>query len=69
MDDITFENLEQKVDNLIQQFSQIEAQNNSLQENELEWKLERNQLIQKIELARNKIESMISRLKALEQDA
>ena len=36
--------------------------------NEKAWREERAQLIEKNEMARHKVESMISRLKALEQD-
>jgi cell division protein ZapB len=57
-----------KLDVLIQQCEQLRAHNRLLRANEKAWREERAQLIEKNEMARVKVEAMISRLKALEQD-
>ena len=52
----------QVVEQLIQRNAELKAQNKAL-------RVERGQLIEKNEIARQKVEAMISRLKALEQDS
>ncbi len=54
--------LVQAVEQLIQRNTELKAHNKALRE-------ERGQLIEKNEVARQKVEAMISRLKALEQDS
>lgn len=54
--------LVQAVEQLIQRNTELKLQNKALRE-------ERGQLIAKNEVARQKVEAMISRLKALEQDS
>ena len=54
--------LVQVVEQLIQRNAELKAQNKAL-------RVERGQLIEKNETARQKVEAMISRLKALEQDS
>lgn len=54
--------LVQAVERLIQRNTELSTQNKALRE-------ERGQLIEKNEIARQKVEAMISRLKALEQDS
>lgn len=54
--------LVQVVEQLIQRNAELTAQNKAL-------RVERGQLIEKNEIARQKVEAMISRLKALEQDS
>jgi len=54
--------LVQVVEQLIQRNAELKAQNKAL-------RVERGQLIEKNEIARQKVEAMISRLKALEQDS
>lgn len=68
MEDADLQLLSAKLDQLIQRIDQLRAENRQLRANEQSWQQERTQLIEKNELARHKIESMISRLKALEQD-
>lgn len=58
--------LEYKLDELIKLCHQLRQENRMLRLNEQTWKQERSILVEKNELARSKIESMISRLKALE---
>ncbi|MFK8329043.1 TIGR02449 family protein [Pseudomonas sp. BJa5] len=54
---------------LIERVEQLKRQNALLQTQEKSWREERAHLIEKNEIARRKVESMISRLKALEQDS
>ena len=58
-----------KLELLIQRIEQLKTQNRLLLASERSWREERAHLIEKNELARHKVESMISRLKALEQDS
>ena len=68
MDDVDLQALTTKLDLLIQRVEQLKAQNRQLLTSEKAWREERAHLIEKNEMARHKVESMISRLKALEQD-
>ena len=61
--------LETKIDELIRLCSQLDRENSVLRSRETQWRTERKQLIEKNELARSKVEAMILRLKAMEQDA
>ncbi|MBV6290133.1 TIGR02449 family protein [Pseudomonas aegrilactucae] len=54
---------------LIERVEQLKRQNALLLAQEKSWREERAHLIEKNEIARRKVESMISRLKALEQDS
>src|ERR1700709_1906555 len=54
---------------LINRVEQLKSQNGLLVAQEKSWREERAHLIEKNEIARHKVESMISRLKALEQDS
>ncbi|NIB39640.1 TIGR02449 family protein [Pseudomaricurvus alkylphenolicus] len=65
--------LEIKLDQLIDQCERLRLENDALkedaaaaQEREASWQGERTRLIEKNELARNRVEAMISRLKSLE---
>lgn len=69
MDDADLQLLTHKLEQLIQRIEQLKAQNGLLLANEQAWREERAHLIEKNELARVKVEAMISRLKALEQDS
>ncbi len=68
MEDADLKALTIKLEQLIQRIEQLKAQNHLLLANEWAWREERAHLIEKNEMARLKVESMISRLKALEQD-
>lgn len=66
--------LETKLDQLIQECSRLsEANRHLLQEaesakhREVEWHTERTRLVEKNELARTRVEAMITRLKSLEE--
>ncbi|EPF1359555.1 TIGR02449 family protein [Pseudomonas aeruginosa] len=53
---------------MLQKLEQLKAENRLLRANEKSWREERAHLIEKNEMARHKVEAMILRLKALEQD-
>ncbi|MAJ80790.1 MAG: TIGR02449 family protein [Porticoccaceae bacterium] len=57
------ENFEEKLDRLIELCQQLKAENKSLREREAGLVGERGQLLEKNELARQKIQTMINRLK------
>ena len=63
-----FAALEHQVDQLIYRCHQLEQENRSLLTQENAWRKERGRLIEKNELARTRVEAMIERLKALEQE-
>lgn len=68
MPNTDLQSLTAKLDQLLRRVEQLKAHNRLLQTNEKAWREERAQLIEKNETARQKVEAMISRLKALEQD-
>jgi len=69
MEDAELHALTRKLELLIQRVEQLKTQNRSLLAGEKAWREERAHLIEKNEMARHKVEAMISRLKALEQDS
>lgn len=69
MEDADLHSLTAKLELLIQRVEQLKSHNRQLLGNEQAWREERSQLIEKNEMARVKVESMILRLKALEQDS
>ncbi|MES2817455.1 MAG: TIGR02449 family protein [Pseudomonadota bacterium] len=68
MEDANLHALTVKLELLIQRVEQLKADKRVLLASERAWREERAQLIEKNEMARHKVESMISRLRALEQD-
>ena len=60
--------LEAKIDELIDLCSVLTRENRALRAQQQNWTTERAKLIEKNELAKSRVESMITRLKALEQD-
>lgn len=60
--------LTRKVDDLIALCNRLRQENRILQASELAWKQERAQLIERNEMARARVEAIISRLRALEQE-
>lgn len=61
--------LESRLDALIQLCGQLNRENRALKAEASSWHHEREQLLHKTELARSKLEAMISRLRALEQES
>ncbi len=55
-----------KVEELLAYCKKLESDNQALKSQQEEWQTERTRLLQKNDLAKNKIESMIGRLKSLE---
>ncbi len=58
--------LEQRIDELIDTVSLLTNENTSLRQQKDKLNTERSHLIEKTEIARNRVEAMISRLKSLE---
>ncbi|BFM22241.1 TIGR02449 family protein [Gilvimarinus japonicus] len=58
--------LEAKLDELIRQCGRLQQENAELKARESEWQQERVRLVEKNELARSRVEAMITRLKSLE---
>lgn len=58
--------LADKLDKLIEHCQKLEQNNATLKQLQDDWNRERAQLMQKNDLAKNKIEAMIGRLRALE---
>jgi cell division protein ZapB len=67
MEQSELEALATKLDKLIERCHKLETENAGLRQIQDDWQKERAQLMQKNDLARNKIEAMIGRLRALEQ--
>ena len=60
--------LEAKIDELISLCDELERKQANLEQDRDNWLTERTRLLEKNELAKNKVEAMIMRLKALEQE-
>ncbi|SDR71065.1 cell division protein ZapB [Halopseudomonas xinjiangensis] len=69
MDEPDINILSEKISQLISLCEQLQHQNQQLVSQERHWREERMQLIEKNDLARQKVEAMILRLKSLEHDA
>lgn len=61
--------VETRLDELIQRYQRLEAEHDKLCQKEQMWLSERARLVEKHEVARARIESMISRLKQIEAEA
>ncbi|HFQ14395.1 MAG TPA: TIGR02449 family protein [Gammaproteobacteria bacterium] len=68
MDDIDLKKLETRVDDLIKAVDRLRSENKTLRESQTHLLTERNQLLEKTETARLRVESMINRLKAMENE-
>ena len=66
MTELDIKQLEDRVDDLIRAVERLRQENKDLRDNQTNLMTERSQLIEKTELARTRVEAMISRLKALE---
>lgn len=60
--------LETKIDELIQLMDELERKQAMMSDNQADWQTERARLLEKNELAKTKVEAMIMRLKALDQN-
>jgi len=61
--------LARKIDDLIVLCGQLDDENHRLKANASDWEREREQLVEKTDLARSRVESMIVRLKTQEQES
>ncbi|MGH1471877.1 MAG: TIGR02449 family protein [Cellvibrionaceae bacterium] len=61
--------LEDKLDQLIRLCDRLKQENEAYQEKESKWLRERTRLIEKNELARTRVEAMISKLQNLESES
>ena len=68
MSDDEWTALEEKVEELIELCTVLGRDNRALRTQQENWTTERAKLIEKNELAKSRVESMITRLKTLEQD-
>ena len=66
MADNQLKELEKKIDELIELCRELNRENQVLKADSAGWRTERQDLISKNELARNKVEAMIDRLRAME---
>ena len=66
MADNQLKELEKKIDELIELCRVLNRENQALKADSVGWRSERQDLISKNELARNKVEAMIGRLRAME---
>ncbi|GAB7528211.1 TIGR02449 family protein [Pseudomonas sp. 3A(2025)] len=69
MQDTDLQALMARLELLLERVEQLKSQNAFLLAQQKTWREERAHLIEKNEIARQKVESLISRLKALEQDS
>jgi cell division protein ZapB len=65
---LEIKDLETKIDELIQLMDELERKQAMMSNNQVTWQRERARLLEKNELAKTKVEAMIMRLKALDQD-
>lgn len=68
MPETEINSLESKINDLINACDQLQKENITLRTSQEDLVTERASLIEKTELARNRVEAMISRLKALEEN-
>ena len=66
MADKQLQALEQKIDQLIELCKELNRENQALKAENAGWQAERQDLIDKNELARSKVEAMINRLRTME---
>ena len=67
MSEDSFDNLSEKVDNLIDICAEVRRENQALKASENSWQSERKQLMDKNNVAKSKLESILVRLKSLDQ--
>ena len=61
-----FDSLNMKVDDLIELFSEMKRENQALKANQSNWQSERKQLLERNQEAKSKLESILVRLKAMD---
>lgn len=68
MEELDLKKLEGRVDDLIKTIDRLQNENKTLRDSHSSLQSERTRLIEKTELARTRVEAMIGRLKAIEND-
>jgi len=68
MEDLDLKRLETRVDDLIKAVERLQQENKTLRSSHTSLMTERSHLLEKTELARSRVEDMINRLKALENE-
>jgi cell division protein ZapB len=68
MDELDLKVLENRVDDLIKAVDRLQHENRTLRESQTHLMTERNQLLEKTELARSRVEAMIEKLRAMENE-
>ena len=68
MDELDLKKLETRVDDLIKAVDRLRQENKTLRDSQTQFMTERTQLLDKTETARVRVESMINRLKAMEDE-
>jgi cell division protein ZapB len=68
MDKNAIQQLEQQVDELLRTSRRLREENMLLKSQQAAWLSERAQLLEKTDVARNRIEKMVSRLKELDSE-
>ncbi|WP_185233272.1 TIGR02449 family protein [Teredinibacter franksiae] len=69
MTDRLLSEVEARLDDLISLCDRLEQENATLRAKETNWQQERTRLTEKNELARNRVETMINRLKNIEAES
>lgn len=67
MNDDRFNTLDQKIDVLIELCATMKRENQQLRANEHNWQSERQQLLENNKLAKGRLESVLNRLKYMQQ--
>ncbi len=67
MEEMDFNALEAKVDDLIALCERLARENKDLREQQAEWEAQRAKLVERNELAKAKIDAMIGRLRSLDE--
>ncbi len=68
MENDAIQQLEQQVDELLRASRRIREENMLLKSQQTAWLTERTQLVEKTEMARSRIETMVGRLKELDDE-
>ena len=68
MDKNPIQQLEQQLDELLRASRRLREENMLLRSQRAAWLSERAQLVEKTEIARNRIENMVNRLKQLDEE-
>lgn len=68
MEESAFQRLEQQIEQLLTRCQDLHQENRALRRREQEWKSERARLLQTHNSTEAKVEAMIQRLKAMEQE-